>query len=309
MTGRAGQDAKLELLLALDEEASARLIELSLALKGIDPSGDETLKFDENLLAAVMADPQTASTAYRRDPERFKLLIRSDITAKDVAAVAARCEVVRRFEQLLDDPIEFEKTRAGGKHEAVWQRFFEANPWLLGVGLSGHLFTAWDPKKLEKSVGGSTVAEVGKRVDALLTTSGLVRSLVLAEIKRHDDPLLDREYRSGCWPASSEVTAGVAQTHTTVERARDDLGAWLAARDDEGYRTGEEIYAGAPRSFLVIGTLASLTRNDNVNPDMVRSFELYRRNMRNPEILTYDEVLARARWGMELLERAEPGDN
>lgn len=303
VTGRANQDAKLDTLLTLDEEAAARLIELCYALKGIDPTGEETLKLDDDLLAAVMADPKALTAAYDRDPEGFAEMIRSDVTATDVIAIAARKDALKRFEALLDDPAEFERAREGGGKEAVWQHFFEANPWILGVGLSGHLFTSWDETKLERVVGGSTVADVGKRVDALLSTSGAVRSLVLAEIKLHDDPLLERDsYRSGCWAPSREVSGGVAQAHITADRARDDLGSWLAARDDDGYGTGEQVYSGAPRSYVIIGRLSSFMRDDQLHPDKVRSFELYRRHLSYPEVLTYDEVLARARWSLSLLE-------
>ena len=307
VTGRANHDAKLESLLNLDEEAAGRLIELCYALKGIDPTGEETLKLDDDVLAAVMADPKALTAAYDRDPDGFAQMIRSDVTATDVIAIAARKEAVKRFETLMDDPEEFERAREGGGKEAVWQRFFEENPWLLGVGLSGHLFTSWDENKLERVVGGATVADVGKRVDALLTTSGAVRSLVLAEIKLHDDPLLEKDpYRSGCWAPSREVSGGVAQAHITADRARDDLGSWLSARDDDGYGTGEQVYAGAPRSYVIIGRLSSLMRDDQLHPDKVRSFELYRRHLSYPEVLTYDEVLARARWSLSLLESNVP---
>lgn len=167
VTGRANKDALLENLLTLDEEAAGRLIELCYALKGIDPTGAETLKLDDDLLAAVMADPKALSAAYDRDPEGFAELIKSDVTATDVVAIAARREALKRFETLLDNPEEFERTRDGGGREAVWQRFFEENPWILGVGLSGHFFTSWDEQKLERAVAGSTIADVGKRVVAL----------------------------------------------------------------------------------------------------------------------------------------------
>lgn len=303
VTGRANNDARLDNLLTLDEEAAERLIALCCALKGIDPAGVDTLKLDDDLLAAVIADPKTLSAAYERDPQGFAEMIRSDVAASDVIAIAARREALARFETLLNNPDEFERARGQGGREAVWQRFFEENPWILGVGLSGHLFTSWDAERLERTVGGSTVADSGKRVDALLTTSGAVRSLVLAEIKLHDDPLVEKDsYRSGCWAPSREVSGGVAQAHITADRARDDLGKWLSARDEDGFNTGELVYAGSPRSYVVIGRLSSFLREDRLQPDKVRSFELYRRYLSYPEVLTYDEVLARARWSLSVLE-------
>ena len=303
VTGRANRDAELVNLVTLDEAATARLMDLCQALRAVDPTGEQTLKVDEDFLAAILADPNSAQEVYNRDPERFKSLIESDVSATDVIAIAARRSALERFETLLNDPAEFESARQGGKRESVWQLFFEENPWVLGVGLSGHLFTAYDPKKLERTVAGSSIADKGKRVDALLTTSGVVRSLVFAEFKLHDDPLLHEEFRPGCWSPSAQLTSGIAQAHTTIDRARDDLGAWLSPRDEQGFPTGESIFTGMPRSFLIIGRLGSLTRDGRPHPDMVRSLELFRGHLHTPEVLTYDEVLARARWALELIEQ------
>jgi hypothetical protein len=304
--GAAGQDATVESILNLDEEASTRLIELCVALLGVDPAGDETLKLDGDVLSRLLENPQALLAAYGRDPERFAAVVESDVSARDIIAIAARRATLERFEALLRDPAKFEGARAGGSREAVWQRFFEEHSWLLGVGLGGQLLTAWDDTHLERVVAGFSIADVGKRADAVMTTAsaaGLVRSLVFAEIKLHDDALLDaREYRSGTWAPSIAVTGGVAQSLITVDRARDDLGTWLEKKDPEGFPTGEQVYAGAPRSFLIVGDLESLTRDGRVHPDKVRSFELYRRTVAHPEIVTYDEVLARARWALQLLE-------
>lgn len=303
ITGRANRDAELTNLVTLDESAASRLMDLCQALRAVDPEGQETLKVDEDFLAAILADPGSAQQVYNRDPERFKTLIQSDVSATDVVAIAARRDALLRFEKLLNDPAEFERAREGGKREAVWQRFFEKNPWILGVGLSGHLFTAYDPQKLERTVAGSSIADRGKRVDALLTTSGVVRSLVFAEFKLHDDPLLHEQFRPGCWSPSSNLTSGIAQAQTTIARARDDLGEWLAPRDEQGFATGETVFTGMPRSFLIVGRLDSLTRDGRPHPDMVRSLELFRGHLQTPEVLTYDEVLARARWALELIEQ------
>lgn len=300
VTGSSNRDATLTNLLNLDRDAAGRLIDLCVALKGIDPIGDETVKIDAHVLAAALQNPEALMSAYGDNPERFKALIESDATATDVIALAGRRKTIERFEELLTDVGAFEAAREGGSREAVWQQFFEANPWLLGVGLSGHLLTAWDETRLERVVAGHSIADVGKRVDALLTTTGLIRSLAFAEIKLHDDDLLESSsYRSGAWAPSRALTGGVAQSLLTIERARRDLGEWMDVRTDEGFRTGEEVFSAAPRSFLVIGRLESLTSDGQVHTDKVRSFELHRANLNAPEIVTYDEVLARAKWTVE----------
>lgn len=305
VTGRANVDAQLTRLLNLDEVASRRLMDLCAALRGVDPNGSETIRIDEAALATALEDPRTLSAAYELDPGQFKAIIEGDVSATDVVAIAARRKALERFEELLSNPQAFEDAREGGTKEAVWQRFFETNPWLLGVGLSGHLFTAWDKERLERVVAGHNVSDVGKRVDALLTTTGIVRSLVFAELKLHDDDLLEgSQYRPGTWAPSRAVVGGVAQALVTVQRAQEDIGSWLSVRDGDDYETGERVFSGSPRSYLIIGRLESLTRDGQIHTEKVRSFELHRNNLKVPEIITYDEVLARARWALDLSAQA-----
>ncbi|WIE82805.1 Shedu immune nuclease family protein [Curtobacterium sp. MCPF17_021] len=304
VTGSANKDALITNLVTLDAEAAQRLISLCLALRGMSPDNDDTVKFDEGLLAAVLEDPTAMDALYRRDREGFAAVIEADVSARDVVAVAARKDVVRRFEELLTDAGAFEAARAGRGAEAVWQDLFEQNPWLLGVGLAGQLLTSWSEGRLERVVAGASIANVGKRADAVLATTGAIRSLALAELKLHNDPLLEtRTYRSGTWAPSREVVGGVAQSLVTGDRARDELERWLNSVDSDGFETVDRVWTGTPRSFLVIGSLSQFSRDGRVNGDMVRSFELYRRNIHAPEIITYDEVLARAKWSVELLER------
>jgi hypothetical protein len=305
LSGGVGEEpARLERILSLDEAAAERLTNLCLALKGVDPSGDETQKFDGEFLAALLSDSENLQTVYGRDPEKFRNMIECDVDSTDVIALAARRSALSEFERLLNDPAYFDETRAEGGGEAVWQRFFEENPWVLGVGLSGHLLTSWDEERLEQVVAGFSVGAEGKRVDALMTTTGLIRSLVFAELKRHDDPLLGtNEYRPGCWAPSKALSGGVAQAQVTTFRAAEDIKRSLDVKDAKGYPTGEQVFLIQPRSYLVVGSLASLTLDGRAHVEKFRSFELFRRNLNQPEVLTYDEVLARAKWALLLAER------
>jgi hypothetical protein len=80
-------------------------------------------------------------------------------------------------------------------------------------------------------------------------------------------------------------------------RVRDDL------RDEFGNDTGHAVYAIEPRSYLVIGNLGEVRGNT----DKIACFELYRRNMRAPEILTFDELFQRARCIVENISRESEG--
>lgn len=162
---------------------------------------------------------------------------------------------------------------------------------------------------------GSNVKTVGKRVDALLRTNGIVRSLAFAEIKHHRTELLAEEYRSGVWRPSNELAGAVVQVQQTVRMAVRDLGDYIEDIAEDGSRTGTGTFVLRPRSFLIVGSLSQLLgAGGGPIDDKVHSFELFRRNLHEPEVITYDELLARAEWHVKLAEEqaahqdAEPQD-
>jgi hypothetical protein len=305
----SGDATKLENLLTLHRDAANRLVELVHNLKYIPvEGGEETVRIDDETIREFFADPEAMLGLYSRDPEKFRQLIRNDASAEDVVALAHRKEVVQRFRQLLADPEAFAEARAecGGSREKVWQRLLEDNAWILGVSLAGQLLTSWDTTKLEQVVTGFSVAGPGKRTDALLRTTGRIRSLVFAEIKHHGTDLLGPEYRSGCWPVSPEIAGGVTQVQRTVDTAVSQIGERLFDTDEHGAETGEATWLIRPRCFLIAGHLGELHGPRGVHPAKFQSFELYRRNLVEPEIVTFDELLARAEWHVAEVQSEMP---
>ena len=206
----------------------------------------------------------------------------------DIYAVGAKRKALAEFQNNLGADLT----------EPEWQKFFERNSWIFGHGLN-YVFLNKVGKKLEATTTGSAFDRPGKRTDALLLTRAEVSQYVLVEIKTNDTDLLqDAPYRSGCWSVSSRLSDAVTQTQKTVFdfarlRFRDPL------KDDNGNDAGSSVYAIEPRSFLVIGNLAQLKGND----DKIACFELYRRHMRAPEILTFDELFQRASCIVENISR------
>lgn len=139
---------ELQEILKLGREASAQLILVARSLENIPVDGDEgRIRVADQVLRDIFSDPEAIAGIYNREPERFRQLVEDDPEANDVIALAHRKEVVEHFRQLLTEPDFFEQERQatpGGKREAVWQRFLERNPWILGIGLTGQLLTSWD---------------------------------------------------------------------------------------------------------------------------------------------------------------------
>lgn len=288
----------------LDGKNADRFIELVQSLEHIPAEGGQRVRVDDAFMRDLLDNPAALNSIYRNNPSTFRRLITDDTSARDVIAIAYRRDQVERFRRLLDDSDYFDEQLSlvgTGRPEDVWQKFFEANPWILGISLTGQMLTSWSSAKLEQVVAGWSVAGVGKRTDALLRTSGRIRSLVFAEFKTHRTPLLNPRrdpYRSGCYGPSTDLAGGVAQIQGTVHRALTDIGERLASLAPDGSEIPDGTsYLIRPRSFLLAGCLDQLRgESGGVHNDRFRSFELYRRNTAEPEILTYDELLARAEW-------------
>ncbi len=253
---------------------------------------------DEALKKLVVSDSQARSLLHENQ-EIFAQLIKSEITKEDIVAVGYRKRQVGFFERLLTDKKYFEevKTKSNCTNESLWQKYFEKNQWVFGYGL-GYLFlSSLNDKKLEQVVQGHNVNNYGKRVDALMKTSGIISNLCFVEIKTDTTPLLDNKpYRSGCWSPSKELAGAVAQIQGTVASAVETLSNRINLEDNEGNPTGEEIFNYQPKSFLVIGNLDEFSSEHGINKDKFRSFELYRKNTSNPEIITFDELFERAKF-------------
>jgi hypothetical protein len=206
----------------------------------------------------------------------------------DIYAVAAKRKALAEFEAKLGT----------GVSEAEWQAFFEVNQWIFGHGLT-YVALNKASKMLTARTTGNEFDRAGKTADALMRTRAEVSQFVLVEIKKDTTDLLRRStYRPGCWGVSDEVSNAVTQMQkTTFDFVRNRFRSVL--KDSDGNDTDQAAYAIEPRSFLVIGNTSELKGND----DKIACFELYRRNIRSPEILTFDELLYRARFILQNLSR------
>jgi hypothetical protein len=88
----------------------------------------------------------------------------------------------------------------------------------------------------------------------------------------------------------------VAQLRATVQGALEEIGRKISLMDQSGAPSGETLFNIEPRAFLVIGSLDEFRGEHETNESQYRSFELYRRNVKRPEILTFDELFFAARF-------------
>jgi hypothetical protein len=193
-----------------------------------------------------------------------------------------RTMALSRFRQMLDSPEE---------PEPQWQKFFEANLWIFGHGLD---YRFLHTLQAQADYGGSQLDGRGEqRGDFLMATKAQVGFTVLVEIKTPATALLGRKlYRNQAWEIGSELANGVAQVQAQCAQ-------WAAegSRQQDNYERLSEagIYTCQPQGILVIGNTDQLDGNRAKR----ETFERFRRNLLNPQILTFDELYERAKFVVE----------
>lgn len=270
-------------------EQITKLIEFLDNIRRLEIPGPTKFNVNESDLRLVHMPDAAARRLLEDRPDLVAEFARSRITTEDVVALAYRREQLSAFSAMLD--------RGHDISEGDWQQFFERNQWIFGYGLSYIFTTGLDGRGLQQTIRGSSFVAPGKIPDGIMKTRATISALCLVEIKKSSTALLRRsEYRSGTWAPSTELSGAVAQCQETLRAAADVLGTHHRFTDEQGNLTGEELMSVQPRSFLVVGSLEQFQTERGVNSTRYQAFEGFRRNLRQPEIITFDELYERARF-------------
>lgn len=278
-------------------EQISRLLKFLESIRRLEIPGPAKFNVNEADLRLVHMPEAEARKLLEDRPDLVAEFARSQITTEDVVALAYRRKQLKAFYDMLD--------AAQDISENTWQEFFERNQWIFGYGLSYIFTTGLDGRNLQQTIRGSSVTATGKVPDGIMKTRAAVSALCLVEIKKSNTGLLkENEYRRGTWAPSAELSGAVAQCQETLRAATKELDTYHRFSDEQGNPTGEELMAVQPRSFLVVGSLGQFKTGKGVNASRYQAFEGFRRNLRQPEILTFDELYERARFIVEHTENS-----
>lgn len=145
--------------------------------------------------------------------------------------------------------------------------------------------------KSKAYMGGKSVLNTGGKIVDFLVKNQITKAIGLIEIKTPKSPLLGTEYRDDIWNISSELSGAVMQ----VLNYRESLSA-----DRAKLLKGGDIDAEAfdPKCFVIIGH----ARRQLADKNKRQSFELFRRQFTDVEIITYDELFERTKRLVDILE-------
>lgn len=171
-------------------------------------------------------------------------------------------------------------------NEKDWQSYFEKNQWIFGYGLDYRFLNI-----VQKEASVSDVDLDGKQTVIADFLMGDSRFTVLVELKRPNTPLFESGgNRSKSWKLSKDITNAVSQILT--QKAE-----WeLKSQHEQFASTGKLVEERTidPKTILIIGNTSQFKGEDRDSRIKAKTFELYRRNSRNIEIVTFDELYDRA---------------
>ena len=185
----------------------------------------------------------------------------------------------RDFELVtLDRLIErFEANIGKSLKEQFWQKFLNENRFLLGITFGFPVIFVQD----EPSVGGHKLSGAGDNSTDYLIKNSLTHNVAIIEIKKPTSPLLNkREYRQGIYSASGELSGAINQM---IDQKHNLVSRFAQKKVDRGIF---DIESYSIHCCLIIGKIPDTDAEK-------RSFEFFRGNSKDVDIVTFDEMLGK----------------
>ncbi|MES2373387.1 MAG: Shedu immune nuclease family protein [Bacteroidota bacterium] len=174
-------------------------------------------------------------------------------------------ELIARFEDMMNKKL-------GENH---WQKLLNQNPFILNMAFGVPVISVEE----QASVGGTKFSGTGGKIADYLMQNSVSGNAALVEIKTPSLKLLSaQEYRVGVFAPAPEISAAVNQLLDQIYVFQKNFNH---LKVDSRNNTIESF---AVRGILIAGRSLS-------NSDEHKSFEMFRGNSKNVQIITFDELL------------------
>jgi hypothetical protein len=264
-------------------------------------------EFDKSY-QVVSRDAYFIEFADKNEQEQIKelkdLINQSDLNEKDIKNLVfeARKGHVRAFYYLLKNkiikgkiPLDFYQSKYDLRgEEAVWHHFLKRNDWILGLNVDiKFIRDFYDEQKvgLEDSKG-----RLSPKSDLL----GISDYTTLIELKHSNTKIFKikktNKSRANTWDFSEDFIEGISQClgqKTSIDKSY-DLKEFI---DENKTRLDKNKHRNLDcKVVFIIGNRKNEFPHDNQDDNIIKSetFERFRRNIRNIDIITYDELFERA---------------
>ena len=220
------------------------------------------------------------------------------ITSTDIVNIGYRKKQLEIFKKLLEEDYltEYKKEIIKNtqiKDELAWQYFFNENPWIFGYGLDYRFMGI-----LQKEFSASgTEADGSGQVNGDFLI-GDKKFTTFVELKKPDTPLFKNSTtRSGAWKLSTDLME--AKSQILEQKASGQIKIEKETiHDSDGNEIKQKSYDS--KVILILGNWDQIKNDvDLVKQTKIKTFELFRRDSRNVEIITFDELFERAKFIVE----------
>lgn len=270
-----------------------RLLAFLEQIKFIDAGNQENFQVEDistgtGRKAIIDADDRGLITRLKTMSREHRIAafdaLQGDLTAEEINVVLGRRKGLDEFERHLT---------AADWGEGLWQEFFDREQWVFGYGLDYRIMRPFDR---EMTVGGVGVDNRNKPVVDFLQS--FREFTVLVEIKRPESSIFKQKSgttaRAGTWEFAAEFIGAVSQ----ILEQKAEWAAFAQHGEHYSRETGEKLAARTrnAKSILVFGSSAEFGRSDSDRDANVKrdTFELFRREVRGIDIITFDELFERA---------------
>ena len=231
---------------------------------------EELSEKDQN--AVIGALTNHAAEIAEDQPEKLAKL-RGDIELVTLEAL------IKRYEEMLGEKLV----------EGRWQKFFNENPFILNMAFGYPVIKVRD----QASVGGRKLSGDGEKITDFLVKNSLTNNTAIFEIKTPQTPILNKtSFRDGIYTPSADLSGSINQALDQKYQFQKQI-----AQIKDNTRL-YDIESYAVHCCLVIGKTPD-------GDDRKKSFELFRRNSKDVEIVTFDELLEKLKQLSAFLRAAE----
>lgn len=219
--------------------------------------GKEELS-EEDQNAVIGALSSHAASIAEEQPEKLAKL-RGDIELVTLEAL------IKRYEEMLGEKLA----------EGRWQDFFNENPFILNMAFGYPVIKVRD----QASVGGRKLSGDGEKITDFLVKNSLTNNTAIFEIKTPQTAILNKTpFRDGVFTPSADLSGSINQALDQKYQFQKQI-----AQIKDNTRL-YDIESYAVHCCLVVGRAPD-------GDDQKKSFELFRRNSKDVEIVTFDELL------------------
>ena len=251
------------------------------------PGGDGTAKpvadiLAETLIGKSRSPEAEAKAAARTVKKSVKTLAEKEPT--ELLDLRREIELVS-LEELID--LFEKKLGQAALQERHWQEFFNRNAFVLQLAFNLPALAFGD----QVAVGGTKFDGSGGKLADYAIKLGLFGNLALIEIKQPKAPLLEKKtYRGGVHAPAGELVGAVTQVLDQRHQLQNEI-------------NNKKIASKAFDVFTYAVPCIVIAGREPATDDEKKSFELYRNNLRDVIVITFDELLAKLKALHEFLSK------